>query len=131
MSTKTVRPDGLGVEIAALLTEYSDEIADAIKEDCKQVAKETADELRQTSPKRTGIYASGWKAKIAFENRETIRIAVHNSKKPQITQLLEFGHITKNGTGRKYENTPEHPHILAAEQHAREKLEQKAKVTMK
>lgn len=131
MSTKTVHPDGLGVEIAALLTEYSDEIADAIKEDCKQVANETADELRQTSPKRTGVYASGWKVKPVFENRETIRLAVYNSKKPQIAQLLEFGHITKNGTGRKYDDTPKHPHIIAAEQHAREKLEQKAKVTVK
>ena len=124
----TIEAGELGSAIVAALSEYSDEVADCLKKECTQVAKETTIELRETSPKESGKYAGGWKSKTAFENRENIRIEVYNSKKPQITHLLEHGHVIKNGTKRIYGEVKPIPHISTAEEHAADKLGERVKV---
>ena len=116
------KPNELASELAAVLQEYSEEVAQAVKEECLQVAKETAAELRTTSPKRSGKYAKGWKTRVAYERGGDIRVQVYNGPKPQLAHLLEFGHVTRNGTGREYKRTPAHPHIKAAEDNAAKKL---------
>lgn len=121
----------MAIEIEAALQEYSDEIAEDIKDEVKRVAKEAVEELKSTSPKKTGEYKKGWKTRVEYEGRDDIRMTVYNGKKGQLTHLLENGHAIKNGTGRTYGRTRAFPHIVQAEQHAAEKLENKAKVRIK
>lgn len=118
-----VKVDGLAKAIAAELAAYDQEVTDGLKKEVKQVAKEMVTQLKQTSPRDSGEYASGWKAKVEHESAQDIRERVYNAKKPSLTHILENGHAKVNG-GR-VEGTP---HIGPAEQQAADKLENKAKV---
>lgn len=123
---KKVRPEDLAVEIMAELSQYSQEVTDAIKEEVKQAAEECVREIKAKSPVKTGKYKRGWRYKVVFENNEDIRIRVYNSAKPSLTHLLEFGHASRNG-GR----VEGIPHIRPAEQNAAKKLENKAKAVVR
>lgn len=117
--------DGLADAVVKELASYSQDVTDGIKKEVKQVAKEMVQELKQTSPKDSGKYASGWKEKTEFENSEDIRERVYNAKKPQLTHLLEYGHAKQNG-GRVNGK----PHIRTAEQTAEKKLTNGIKVVV-
>lgn len=108
------------------LKEYSSEVVSESKKQVQQVGKETVALLKATSPKRSGEYAKSWSLKKAFENADEIRVEVYNSKKGNITHLLEYGHAKKNG-GR----VEAIPHIRPAEQVAAEKLDKKVKVVIR
>ena len=122
----SVRPDELAVEIMAELETYNQEVTDRLKEEVNKVADECVQEIKMKSPVKTGKYRRGWKKKVVFENAENIRIRVHNSTKPQITHLLEFGFAKRNG-GRAQGT----PHIYPAQQSAAKKLVDRAKVIVK
>ena len=108
------------------LAAYNEEVIDGVKKEVKRVAKETVAELKQTSPKETGEYASGWSSKIMYESDDDIRIRILNKTKPHITHLLENGHARTNG-GR----VDGKPHIGPAEQSAEKKLDAKVKVVIR
>ena len=117
MSAQRVSIDDLADAIMHELQVYSDEVAEEIKDGVRQVAKDCAKEIKDKSPINSGDYKKGWKTKVAFENREVIRVTVYNSKKPQITHLLEYGHASRNG-GR----VEGHAHIRPAELQAEKAL---------
>ena len=121
--------ENLSKAIQQELAAYSQEITDGIKADCKQVAKECRAEIKQNSPELTGDYKKGWQVKTNFESRDDIRLTVHNKTDYQLTHLLENGHAGKGGTAEG--SAPPHPHIAPAEQHAAEKLVDKAKTRIK
>ncbi len=108
------------------LENYSQEFTDKLKQDTEIIAKECAEELKQTSPvsKKAGSkkYAKGWIVKKAYESKFGIRYRVLNKNKPQITHLLEYGHAKVSG-GR----VEARPHIKKAEENAKEKLLNKLK----
>ncbi len=108
------------------LREYSNEVVAESKKQVQQVGKETVNQLKETSPKRSGDYAKDWKMKKAFENANEIRVQVYNAHHYQLTHLLEYGHAKKNG-GR----VEAIPHIRPAEQAAAEKLDKKVKVVIR
>lgn len=108
------------------LREYSNEVVAESKKQVQQVGKETVNQLKETSPKRSGDYAKDWKMKKAFENANEIRVQVYNAHHYQLTHLLEYGHAKKNG-GR----VEAIPHIRPAEQAAAEKLDKKARVVIR
>lgn len=114
--------DAVSRELAA----YDQDVADGLKAEVQQVAKDMVTELKQTSPRNTGDYAKGWKARVEYESPEDIRVRVYNSKKPQLTHLLENGHAKQNG-GRVNGT----PHIGLAEQKAEKSLESKVKVVVR
>lgn len=120
----------LSVELEAALQEYSAEVAESTKEECLRVAKETAAELQSLGPKKSGEYAKGWKTRVAYERGGDIRVQIYNGAKPQLTHLLEFGHATRNGTGREFARTKAYPHINAAEDNAAKKLTSKVKTRL-
>lgn len=93
---------------------YDKKVAKAVQRETRKVANETAEELRQNSPRKTGRYASGWAVR---KNGEGYR--VYNKVSPQLTHLLENGHAKVNG-GRV---PPVKIHIRPAEQNAIENLE--------
>ena len=122
-----------GIKIADLadavsreLASYDQDVADGLKTEVQQVAKDMVTELKQTSPRNTGDYAKGWKSRVEYESPEDIRVRVYNSKKPQLTHLLENGHAKQNG-GRVNGT----PHIGPAEQKAEKSLESKVKVVVR
>lgn len=116
----------LAQAVAQELAEYSQDVTDGVKKEVKQVAQNVVTELKQTSPRNSGDYAKGWKSRIEYENPEDIRVRVYNSKKPQLTHLLENGHAKQNG-GRVNGT----PHIGSAEQKAEKSLEGKVKVVVR
>ena len=116
--------DKLADAVVKELMEYSQDVVDATKEECREVAEDTVKLLRQTSPRRTGKYARGWRHKTSFEDKGNIRETVYNTRY-MLTHLLENGHAKVNG-GR----VNGIPHIEPAERKAGELLEEKVKVRL-
>lgn len=114
--------DAVSRELAA----YDQDVTDGLKKEVKQVAKDVVAELKQTSSRNTGDYAKGWKSRVEYESPEDIRVRVYNSKKPQLTHLLENGHAKQNG-GRVNGT----PHIGPAEEKAEKSLASKVKVVVR
>lgn len=123
---KNVDVSGLYVAIETELAKYSQEVADQIKKDVQEVAKECLEEIKQKSPKRTGKYRRGWRAEVAYENNEDLRIIIYNKTSGQLTHLLENGHVKVNG-GR----VEGIPHIGPPGQRASKSLIGKAKVAVR
>lgn len=98
-NVKGVPLEGLSDAIMEALMEYNQEASDKLKDGLKKLAKETADEIKGSSPRKTGEYAKGWGVKEAYQSDYDIRITVYNKKKPGLTHLLEHGHA-KVGGGR-------------------------------
>lgn len=97
--------DSVTVQMQQLLDEINKDVEASMKRNINGVAKEAAQKLRNTSPKRTGDYASGWGSKKLGE----MDAVVYNRKAPGLTHLLENGHmiVNKKGTfgrvsGRKH-----------------------------
>lgn len=126
MAGNSISLEEMATEIKAALEEYSEEVTEETKKVVKQVAKNAVTKLKQTSPKKTGVYAKGWTSKVAYESSEDIRIQVYNRKKPQLTSVLENGHAKQNG-GR----VAGIPHIRPVEQEVVGQLPKKIKVAIK
>ena len=126
MAGNSISLEEMATEIEAALEEYSEEVTEETKRVVKQVAKNAVAKLKQTSPKKTGVYAKGWTSKVAYESSEDIRIQVYNRKKPKLTHLLENGHAKQNG-GR----AAAIPHIRPVEQEVVGQLQKKIKVAIK
>lgn len=121
-----IKVSELAQVVAQELADYSQDVTDGVKKEVKQVAKDVVAELKQTSPRNTGDYAKGWKSRVEYESPEDIRVRVYNSKKPQLTHLLENGHAKQNG-GRVNGT----PHIGPAEEKAEKSLASKVKVVVR
>ena len=118
--------DDLADTLAEELAGYSQEVTDDLKREVKQVAKEMVAELKATSPRDSGDYASGWTSTTESEGRNTVQVRVYNRKKPTLTHLLENGHAKVNG-GRVEGKA----HIGPAEQASEKRLENKVVVMVK
>lgn len=97
------------VELNEVLDTYNEEFQQIVDSVVDNVSKETAKKLKETSPKKSGEYASGWTVK---KNKEGDAI-VYNSKKPQLTHLLEYGHVLI-AFGENRGRVPAYPHIKDA-----------------
>ena len=81
-----------------ILDEYGDDCRKAVIDTVKEVAKESAKELKTAGDFRniTGKYRKDWTSKT-----ETSRLGaegvVYNRNNYQLTHLLEFGHAKQNG----------------------------------
>ena len=101
-----VRIGDLAAEISKVLKEFTTEVEDGLEQEKEKAAKDGAKTLRVTSPKKTGKYAQGWRAKQ--DGRTWI---IYNATRGQITHLLEKGHA-KRGGGR----VPGRVHIAPVEE---------------
>lgn len=123
VSAVATKIDDLADAVAKELASYSQERTDDLKKAIKKVAKEAVQELKSTSPKDSGEYASTWKQKVVYEDRSDIRVRVYNEDNYRLTHLLENGHAKVNG-GR----VAAQPHIAPAEDNAAKKLDNQVKV---
>lgn len=103
-STIKVKPEQLADVIVKELQTYKQEVVDDMKAACLECAKTAAADLKVTSPYRRhkkgtkgGHYRTGWDVSVLYESNSTIRVAIHNKKKPGLVHLLEHGHAKKNG----------------------------------
>lgn len=113
-STKTTL-DRMAAEIAKIVQEYGNSVTEATGVAVEAAAKQAQKALRSSAPKRTGKYARGWKTELE-RGRMYTAATIYNADAPGLAHLLEFGHVSKNGTGRTFEpSVPAHPHIAAVE----------------
>lgn len=116
--------EGLAAEITKQLQTYTKEVEKKVKRAENKVTTQTANELKQTSPRRNTSekhYADSWAKK-----KTDTGIVVYNKTKPGLTHLLEKGHAKVNG-GR----TKAIPHIRPAEQRAIKDFEEAVKKAVK
>ena len=113
------------LDIKDILNEYSSDIQEAIQEEAIKVANKGRDELKNTSPKRTGKYRKGWKVKT-IKGDTYIECIIHNSTNYQLTHLLEHSHLTRNGK----KTTPK-VHIKPVEQECIKEYEKKVETIIK
>ena len=84
------------LDVTKILDNYAKEISKDIITDAEKVAKDGMDELKNTSPKRTGKYRKGWRVRTDKINGGGVSI-IYNATSYQLTNLLEKPHLTRNG----------------------------------
>lgn len=109
------------VQMDKILDSYSREVQEATNKAIDSVAKESASKLRDTSPRKTGDYAKGWKVKKERGRDGLQTVTVHNKTNYQLTHLLENGHVVRNKKGT-YGRTRPIKHIAPVEEWAVDEL---------
>lgn len=108
-------------EISIALREYTTEVEEGLEKAKEKSAKEGAKLLRATSPKRTGKYGKGWRAK-----KDGTAWIIHNATRHQLAHLLEKGHA-KRGGGR----VPGRVHIAPVEEQVIKQFENEVEKVIK
>jgi len=99
--------DNLAKDIVKHLETYTREIQEEVEIITEDITKEAVKDLKSKTPfERTGEYKKGW-ARKKIDGGYTI----YNKNKPQLTHLLEHGHVNRDG-GR----TPGKAHIRPVEE---------------
>ena len=107
----------VAVQMAQLLNEVNKDVEKSAKTNIQRVAKESVQKLKNTSPVKTGSYASGWGTK----KQGDMDVVVYNRTAPGLTHLLENGHVIRNKKGT-YGRAPAHKHIKPVEDWAIDEL---------
>lgn len=118
--SKTVKPETFAQALKGYLEVYVEDIGEDVEETSNEIGKEARDELKQTSPKKTGRYTKGWSVKKSRKNKSYYTVKIHNETDYQLTHLLEFGHATRNG-GR----TKAYSHIRPVEEKYKKEFEKR------
>ena len=100
----------VAIQMREILDEFNEKVNDVLEKSADTVADEAVSRLQNTSPRRSGAYASGWTVK----KESAKEIIVHNSDHYQLTHLLENGHVVRNKKGT-YGRAPAHKHIKPVE----------------
>jgi hypothetical protein len=110
----------LTAELTSMMVQYSQEVAEEVKQICRDVSNEMTDNIKRDSPKRPKLgskYSRGWKVRVEYEDNNNIRLRTYNATHYQLTHLLEHGHAKRNG-GR----VEGKPHIAPNEEKAEKEL---------
>ena len=111
-------------QMREIFDEYTKEVKRATNNAQDIVAKECVQKLKNTSPKRAGRgkhYANGWAVKRKRGLVGINDVVVYNKSKPQLTHLLENGHIVRNEKGT-YGRARAIKHIAPVEEYAADEL---------
>lgn len=120
-----VKTEELAVEIARAIAEYTDGVASAIEAEVDATSKAIVDDIKANAPRKTGEYAKGWTRRKGTQPG-TISYTIYNRKKPQLTHLLEHGHVKKGGgrvEGRPHIGPAVDKHIPAMERRIEQIIE--------
>lgn len=113
--------------ITEIVNEYGSNVGNVLNCAIKEVTKEAEDKLKAVKKfapdgHPTGYYSSEWVHRFDETGRFTFRGTVYNSTQYRLTHLLEFGHVTRNGTDRTFDRTPAYPHIAPVNDWAHDEL---------
>ena len=112
----------VALQMQDILDDYSKDVKEATNDAIEKTSKESVRKLKNTSPKKSGEYAKGWKLKKDRGRDGIATVTVHN-KLYQLTHLLENGHVVRNAKGT-YGRTPGIKHIEPVEEWAASELPQ-------
>ena len=84
------------IAIKDILNEYSSDIQEGITNAAIEVAEKGKNELKATSPKKTGDYRKGWRVEKK-NGRGFVHTTIYNATDWQLTHLLENPHTLRNG----------------------------------
>lgn len=92
--------DSLTAQMNKILQEVRNGAEEALAIGLRTVSKTTPAKLKSRSPKKSGEYASGWRAKKLDKKA----VVIYNAKQPGLTHLLENGHaiVNKKGSYGRY-----------------------------
>lgn len=97
----SIKPEELEKALKNYLNTYAEDIEDDVVECVDQVTKAAKTELVNVSPrgkgKRDTPYYKGWTIKLQKKGKGKYTKVVWNRTNYQLTHLLEFGHVTRNG----------------------------------
>lgn len=113
-------------QISEVLDKYMDDVREVVEESAKEAGKYATRELRRTSPRNTGEYATGWASKLVKEGK-IFTVITYNRKKPGLTHLLENSHVIRNQFGEYGRTSPgngQEKHISATEEQSNRKFEE-------
>lgn len=101
--------------ISGILSEYAEDLDGNLGKIVEEMGKKGAQTLKKQSrlqfPAGTGKYAKGWRSQVDRGRLNTT--AMIYNEHPGLPHLLEYGHVTRNGTGRVYGSVPGREHIKA------------------
>ena len=115
------------------MAEYGEEVGQSVKEDVKDIGKETVRLVHQNID-AAGIggrkYRKSFKDTVTKDTAWITTVEIHSPKHYRLTHLLEFGHVVKVkgkvvGAARAY------PHLATAETEAEELLGKKIAISVK
>lgn len=107
----------VAAQMKELLDEVNKEVEKSARTNIQRIAKEAAQKLKNTSPKKTGEYAQGWGVKKLGDKD----VVTYNRTMPGLTHLLENGHVIRNKKGT-FGRAPAHKHIKPVEDWAIDEL---------
>ncbi|WP_449459979.1 HK97 gp10 family phage protein [Streptococcus suis] len=120
----TIPIDELSSIIEEELADYLDLTVDHVRQVVDEVTQEAVQELKDSSPRKSGRYARGWTSKIVEDSPTGVTKVIHN-RVASLTHLLENGHATRGGgrvAGIRHIAPVEEKAILKIEKGLREKL---------
>lgn len=126
MPRKKVIPlDRLNTEINAILDEYNEDVSDSVKKTVRSVAQKAAKAVRAEAKNKFkgSRYSKGWTYKFTtLTSKVDFQAVVYNKDRYQLAHLLEFGHVSRNGTGRTFGRVSGRPHIQPVEESVNKEL---------
>lgn len=94
-----IKIDNLAAEITMAVKEYTESVSAGIEKELDATSKDVLNDIKSTSPVKTGEYKKGWTRKKETALGGKVKYRIHNKNKGPIAHLLEFGHA-KVGGGR-------------------------------
>lgn len=99
--SKKVKVESLEQELNTFLKSYKKAVDEDVVQVTDKVTKAAINELKTTSPRRKGSktnpYWRGWASKLKKRSSNNYTKVIWNKTNYQLTHLLEFGHVTRNG----------------------------------
>lgn len=113
MAARKTPVEKLNSAISDILSAYEADIQGNLERIVPEIGKKGVQALKAEARKKlnqdTGEYVKGWKYQVNKQRLSTT-VTIYNDH-PGLPHLLEYGHVTRNGTKREFLPTPAHPHI--------------------
>lgn len=119
----TVKVEDLDEAVDNILTIYSHNVTELVKEASDTVADEALNKVKDLAPVQTGDYKNAWVWDNVFDSALERRNALHvEAPHYRLTHLLEWGHVIRNKrNGESYGRTREFPHVMPTYEYAMER----------